>query len=97
MQDFHLAALAGTPRRWKGPDTEGTSRRNHSFTIRTVSPSADMAGAVPGPTLTGTLIRGLRGVSGVVTPENPTQMPSGIPPLTAPPMEANDFFGGSRS
>jgi hypothetical protein len=37
--------------------------------IRTVSPSADMAGAAAGPTLTRTLVRGLRGASGVVTPE----------------------------
>jgi hypothetical protein len=65
--------------------------------IRTISPFADMAGAAAGPTLTETLIRGLRGVSGVVTPENPTQMPPGIPPGEAPPVEANDFFGGSRS
>jgi hypothetical protein len=27
-----------TPCRWKGPDTEGTSKRNRGFTIRTVGP-----------------------------------------------------------
>ena len=41
--------------------TAAAPKQNPGFKIRTVSPSADMAGAATGPTLTRTLIRGLRG------------------------------------
>jgi hypothetical protein len=80
-------------RRVVATDLRGPMQRNHPSSSQRKAPSrhsypvnsaqlaiANSAGADIGPTLARTLIRGLRLASGVVTPGNHTQMPSGSHP-----------------